>query len=166
MFKLATNTSEQTFENFKVTKENRLANAAALAVAEKPGGDYNPFYMYSTSETSDMRHLLNAIGNRIEKKSCEKIVLYATGKELAEAVSKNNNPSLFEKIDILLLENIQDFVENHFEDLKQILEKFTSNGKQIVITSNVPPKDLPNADFSIITQLNIGMVVGIEKDNS
>lgn len=161
MFKLMTNTSEQTFEKFKVTKENRLTNAAALAVAEKPGGDYNPFYMYSTTETSDMRHLLCAIGNCIANKSPEKNVLYATGKELAETVSKNNNPSLFEKIDVLLLENIQDFSAEYYEDLKKILEKFTANNKQIVITSNLPPKDLPNADFSIITQLNIGMVVGI-----
>lgn len=163
MFSLATHLSALTFENFSVNKANRLAHAAALAVAEKPGTDYNPFFLHSVSESgsADMHHLLSAIGNRIEKMYPEKTVLYVTGKDLAEIGSDGIGKAAFSNVDVLLLENIQDLAAVSQDDVRLLLEKFSSDGKQLVISSNLPPKDLPMLDFALATQINVGMVIGI-----
>ena len=167
MFTLASNLADLTFENFCVTKENRLAHAAALAVAEKPGTDYNPFFLHSVASTGtmDIHHLLAAIGNRIEKLQPEKGVLFVEGKELAYEIKHRNFASVkkifFSRADILLLEKIQDLAEVSKDDLRGMVEYFSSEGRQIVLGSNLPPKDLPMIDFALATQFSVGMVVGI-----
>ena len=169
MFSLATHLSALTFENFHVTKGNRLVHAAALAVAEKPGTNYNPFFLHSPSETEDMHHLLSAIGNRTEKLCPEKTILYVTGKtvseELAQRTSGNTITTLFGCADVLLLENIQDLSGASQDYVQGILEHFTTEERQIVISSNLPPKELPMLDFALATQIHVGMVVSIEGDS-
>ncbi len=170
MLQLKNSLADKTFENFTVNKENRLAHAASLAVAEKPGTDYNPFFMHSSYESGAeaMHHLLAAIGNRVEKIHAGKIVLYATGHDIESLIKEIHSEGtwldMFAGIDMLLLENLHEASDASLGHLGELVEYMTSHSKQIVISSNLHPKELSGIDFPVATQISVGMVVGISEN--
>lgn len=139
-----------TFNNFVVGPSNKYAHAVATAVAESPGGIYNPLFIYGDSGLGKT-HLLYAIGNTIRAKNPHFNIIYVKGddfmNELVEALQKKTTIEFrqrYRSADLFLVDDIQ-FISGKegmqleffhtFDTLKDL-------GKQIVITSDRPPKDL------------------------
>lgn len=164
-----------TFENFIVGNSNRFAQAAALAVAEKPGETYNPLFIYGNSGLGKT-HLMHAIGNYIEKNSKKK-VLYVTSEtfvsEFVEITKKQENKSNFEyidffkqkyrNIDVLIIDDIQ-FLAGATESQKEFFHTFNNlygENKQIIISSDRSPNDLKVFEDRLRTRFSWGLPVNI-----
>ena len=141
---------EYTFENFVVGKNNEFAHAAALAVAEAPATAYNPLFLYSGSGLGKT-HLMHAIGNEILKNNKNANVLYVTSEDFTNQLVnslKDNTMEQFRNkyrnIDVLLIDDIQ-FIANKDrtqEEFFHTFETLHNNGKQIIISSDRPPKEI------------------------
>lgn len=164
-----------TFDNFIVGNSNRFAQAAALAVAEKPGETYNPLFIYGNSGLGKT-HLMHAIGNYIEKNS-NKRVLYVTSEtfvsEFVEITKKQENKSNFEyidffkqkyrNIDVLIIDDIQ-FLAGATESQKEFFHTFNNlygENKQIIISSDRSPNDLKIFEDRLRTRFSWGLPVNI-----
>ena len=142
-----------TFDNFILGDCNRFAYAAAKAVAEEPGISYNPLLIFG-EEGLGKTHLMQAIGNEIIKNSPSKKVLYISSNnfifDIVQSI-KNNKlidelySEKYENIDVLLIDDVQFIAgkERAQEELFHIFNKMYKKGKQIVLTSDKPPKDIP-----------------------
>lgn len=157
------------FDNFVVGPANRLAVAAARAVAEGPGSVYNPLVIYGGSGLGKT-HLLGAIGAhathlspelQIEALATEELV-----RRMAEAVATGQLDALtsaLQRSDILLLDDVQ-FLTGHPETQQVLLRLFNAlqgAGKQIVLTSDRPPQDIPDVDERLVTRLAGGLTVDV-----
>ena len=141
---------EYTFENFVVGKNNEFAHAAALAVAEAPATAYNPLFLYSGSGLGKT-HLMHAIGNEILRNNKNANVLYVTSEDFTNQLVnslKDNTMEQFRNkyrnIDVLLIDDIQ-FIANKDrtqEEFFHTFETLHNNGKQIIISSDRPPKEI------------------------
>lgn len=144
--------SMYTFENFVVSDNNRFAYSAALAVAESPGEVYNPLFIYSGVGLGKT-HLMHSIAHYINKTKPDKNVLYVTSEtftnELIDSIRNSNNNGLqfrekYRNIDVLLIDDIQ-FIINKDRTQEEFFHTFNHLHmlkKQIVISSDKPPKDL------------------------
>ncbi len=175
-FKFESNLNKKyTFDNFIVGNSNRFAQAAALAVAEKPGETYNPLFIYGNSGLGKT-HLMHAIGNYIEKNSNKK-VLYVTSEtfvsEFVEITKKQENKSNFEyidffkqkyrNIDVLIIDDIQ-FLAGATESQKEFFHTFNNlygENKQIIISSDRSPNDLKVFEDRLRTRFSWGLPVNI-----
>jgi chromosomal replication initiator protein len=157
------------FDNFVVGSANRLAVAAARAVAETPGAVYNPLFMYSGSGLGKT-HLMSAIGNQVAQKHPELVVelitLDAFVEALHEAVAAGDTERLKErylKVGLLLIDDMQ-FLTGHRETQTELLRIFNAlqaDGRQIVMTSDRPPAEIADVDERLITRLSGGLIVDI-----
>ena len=164
-----------TFDTFIVGNSNRFAQAAALAVAEKPGETYNPLFIYGNSGLGKT-HLMHAIGNYIEKNSRKK-VLYVTSEtfvaEFVEITKKQENKNNFEyidffkqkyrNIDVLIIDDIQ-FLAGATESQKEFFHTFNNlygENKQIIISSDRSPNDLKVFEDRLRTRFSWGLPVNI-----
>lgn len=142
--------SQYTFDSFVIGPSNRFSHAAALAVAESPGIIYNPLFIYGSSGLGKT-HLLHAIGNYVTSTKPEIKVLYVNSEEFTNEFinSISNNSSHFfhrhyRDIDVLIIDDIQ-FLNKKEGTLEAFFHTFNAlhqDHKQIVITSDVQPKDL------------------------
>jgi chromosomal replication initiator protein len=156
------------FDNFVVGSANRLAVAAARAVAESPGAVYNPLFMYSGSGLGKT-HLMSAIGNVVVQRR-ELVVSLVTlddfVEELHEAIAKGDVERFKERylqVGLLLIDDMQ-FLTGHRETQSELLRIFNAlqaDGRQIVMTSDRPPSDIADVDERLITRLSGGLIVDI-----
>uniref|UniRef100_A0A7V0Z641 Chromosomal replication initiator protein DnaA n=1 Tax=candidate division WOR-3 bacterium TaxID=2052148 RepID=A0A7V0Z641_UNCW3 len=159
-----------TFENFVVGKNNELAHAAALAVAEAPGEAYNPLFLYGGVGLGKT-HLMQAIGNFIHKQHKNLNVYYTQAEnimnELIDAIQKKDQLSFKKKYrnkDILLLDDIQ-FIygkERLQDEIFHTFDYLYTQGKQIVLTSDRPPKELSTLEERLTSRFQGGLVVDIQ----
>jgi chromosomal replication initiator protein len=162
--------NEMTFDNFVIGNSNRIAENAALAVAMKPGISYSPLFIHSQSGLGKT-HLLNAIGNFIKKKNNQAQILYVTSEEFVnEYIShiQMNKMDDFNKkyrnIDVLLIDDIQFLAtkESSSEVLFNIFNELKRNKKQIVITSDKPPRELKGMEGRLVSRFTQGLTVSID----
>ncbi|WP_050636965.1 chromosomal replication initiator protein DnaA [Candidatus Stoquefichus sp. SB1] len=159
-----------TFENFVVGNSNRIAQNASLAVAMKPGISYSPLFIHSNSGLGKT-HLLNAIGNYAKKREPSTKVLFTTSENFVnEYIQSLSNHTIeefnykFRHIDILLIDDIQFMAtkESSSEIFFNIFNSLISNKKQIVITSDKPPRDLRGMESRLVSRFSSGLTVSID----
>lgn len=157
------------FENFVTGSANRLAVAAARAVAEQPGLTYNPLFIYSGSGLGKT-HLIGAIGNLVAQKQPSLNIEYVTLEDFVEqlhAAIASNEADRFKqrygRVDVLLLDDMQ-FLTGRREtqsELLRLLNALQGTGRQVVMTSDRPPSEIPDVDERLITRLSGGLIVDI-----
>lgn len=158
------------FENFVVGKNNEFAHAAALAVAEAPGEAYNPLFLYGGVGLGKT-HLMQAIGNFVHRQYKSLNVYYTQAEnimnELIEAIQRNQQMVFKKKYrtkDILLIDDIQ-FLYGKERLQEEIFHTFNclySQGKQIVITSDRPPKEILTLEERLTSRFQGGLVVDLQ----
>ena len=163
-----------TFDTFVVGGNNNFAHAASLAVAESPGVIYNPLFLYGGVGLGKT-HLMHSIAHFILENDPTKKVLYVTSEtftnELIEALksgrSNNESMSSFKKkyrdIDVLLVDDIQFIIgkESTQEEFFHTFNHLHSGGKQIIICSDKPPKDIETLEARLRTRFEWGLIADI-----
>ncbi len=157
------------FENFVVGSANRLAVAAARAVAESPGSAYNPLFIYSASGLGKT-HLASAIGNYSRSVQptlqTEYVTLDDFVEQLHAAISIGQTLSFTQRyahVDMLLIDDVQ-FLTGRRETQTEMLRLFNAlqgSGRQIVMTSDRPPNEIADVDERLISRLAGGLIVDI-----
>lgn len=158
-----------TFKNFVIGESNRFAHAAAIAVAESPAENYNPLFIYGGVGLGKT-HLLHAIGNRIKENDPSKRVLYITSEsftnEFIDSIKAGKNNGFREKlrnIDVLMVDDIQ-FIggkEGTQEEFFHTFNHLYHNDKQIVLSSDRPPKDIRTLEERLRTRFEAGLMCDI-----
>lgn len=164
------------FETFVMGLSNQLAYAIATAVSERPGETYNPVFIYSGVGLGKT-HLLQAIGNRIIQSKPGTKVIYTTGEnftnELIETLqsgkgkgkyTSNTFRNKFRKSDVFLIDDVQ-FIAGKESTQEEFFHTFNAlymAQKQIVITSDRPPKDFTNFEERITSRFNSGIIADIQ----
>ena len=161
---------EYTFENFVIGSSNRFAHAAALAVADAPVNSYNPLFIYGPSGVGKT-HLLYAITNRITKNYPDYRVIYVSGEEftnqLIDAIHRNITPEFrekYRKADVLLIDDIH-FIAGKDSTQEEFFHTFNElykNNKQIILTSDRPPKDIKTLENRLRTRFDSGLTADIQ----
>ncbi len=169
-----------TFESFIVGPSNRLAHAIATAVSENPGKVYNPFFLHAGVGLGKT-HLMQAIGNAVLKQNPKAKVVYATAEtfmnELIEAIQAGRNKNYtankfrdkFRKTDVLLIDDIQFIAGRGEATQEEFFHTFNAlymSQKQIVLTSDRPPKELSKLDVRITSRFSSGIVADMQKPDS
>jgi len=157
------------FENFIVGKQNELAHAAAQAVAAQPGGVYNPLFIYGGVGLGKT-HLLQAIGNELKRKSPDVNVLYVTCErftnDFINAVRSGKAKEFkdrYRTVDLLLVDDIQFMTskEGTQEEFFHTFNQLHQNNRQIVITSDRPPKAIPTFEQRLVSRFESGMLADV-----
>ena len=160
---------QYTFESFVVGKANELAQAASMAVSQKPGGVYNPLFIYGGVGLGKT-HLIQAIGNKIIKESSGKKVLYVSCEKFTNDFIKsisNNRADRFKdtyrSVDVLLIDDIQFLAgkEGTQEAFFHTFNDLHQANKQVVITSDRPPKAIPALENRLVSRFEWGMIADI-----
>lgn len=157
------------FENFVVGRGNELAHAACLAVVNNLGKSYNPLFIYGGVGLGKT-HLLQAIGNELAKKTDK--ILYTTSEKFTnnyiQAVTGGKAKefkNLYRNVDLLLIDDIQ-FMggkDGTQEEFFHTFNELQQNDKQIVMTSDRPPKSIPAIEKRLISRFESGMVADVGK---
>ena len=162
---------QYTFENFVIGDSNKFAHAAAYAVSENPSNTYNPLFFYGGSGLGKT-HLLHAIGNKIIKNNPNTKVLYVTSEqfinELINSIKDANYKNelfrnKYRNLDVLLIDDIQ-FLGGKKMGQEEFFHTFNTlrqNDKQIVITSDKPPRDIPLLEERLKTRFEWGIIADI-----
>lgn len=161
--------SKYTFETFVVGENNRLAYAAALAVGNEPAKSYNPLFLYGGVGLGKT-HLMNAIGNRILENNNKANVLYVTSEkftnQLVNAIKDNKNEifrNKYRNIDVLLIDDIQ-FIAGKERIQEEFFHTFNTlyeNGKQIIISSDKPPREIQFLEDRLKSRFEWGLLADI-----
>ena len=169
-----------TFDTFVVGSNNNFAHAASLAVAESPGEIYNPLFLYGGVGLGKT-HLMHSIAHFILDKNPKKKVLYVTSEtftnELIEALKNGKtagNESAMSKFrdkyrnnDVLLIDDIQFIIgkESTQEEFFHTFNHLHTSGKQIIISSDKPPKDIETLEARLRTRFEWGLIADISSPN-
>ena len=162
---------DYTFDTFIVGRSNEFAYAACKAVATDQGSQsYNPLFIYGPSGLGKT-HLVTAIRLEINRRSPDKNVIYVTGEsfgnELIKAIGQRDTSLFHDKYrnaDVLIVDDIQFFSgkEQMQEEFFHTFNKLHSEGKQIVITSDKPPKEMETLTERLRTRFEMGLPVDIQ----
>ena len=163
-------TEEYTFDRFVVGSSNKFAHAAAKAVADKPGLSYNPLYIYGESGLGKT-HLLYAIAHTIHQKHPDYKVVYIKGdtftNELIQAIREGRNQEFRAKYrgaDVFLMDDVQ-FIAGRDSTQEEMFHTFKTLyelKKQIVFTSDRPPKELLRLDDRLKTRFEWGLLADVQ----
>ena len=157
------------FDNFIVGGSNRLAHGAAIAVADHPGGVYNPLFLYGPPGVGKT-HLLYAIANEIRKKKPDANIVYIKGdqftNELVDAIKTGKNiefRSKYREADLFLVDDIQFIAgkESTQEEFFHTFNKLYEEHKQIVLTSDRKPDDMLTLEERLRSRFLWGLTVDI-----
>lgn len=159
-----------TFDNFIIGPSNRFAHAAALNVANNPGKVYNPLFIYGHSGLGKT-HLISAIMNEIKENRPGEVILYTSGEhftnELIHHIREHNTNTFHDKYrscDVLLVDDIQ-FISSREatqEEFFHTFETLKNAGKQIVLTSDRPPKEMVTLEERLRTRFEGGLIADIQ----
>ena len=162
--------SNFTFDNLVVGRANDLARAAAVQVANNPGGAYNPLFIYGGAGLGKT-HLIHAIGNHIVRDNPEKIVRYVHAEDYYSDVVRAYQQKSFDtfkrtyrSLDVLLLDDVQFFngKNRSQEEFFFLFNALIEARKQIIITCDTYPKDINGLDDRLVTRFDWGLTVQIE----
>jgi chromosomal replication initiator protein len=159
-----------TFDSFVVGGSNQLAHAAALSVAEQPSKSYNPLYLYGGAGLGKT-HLIHAIGNAIQKRNKGVRLAYMASEkfmnDLVNAIRFDHTMQFRQKyrnIDVLLMDDIQ-FIAGKERTQEEFFHTFNAlydSQKQIVITSDCPPKEIPTLEERLHSRFEWGLIADIQ----
>ncbi|MBR3108486.1 MAG: chromosomal replication initiator protein DnaA [Clostridia bacterium] len=160
-----------TFDTFVVGSSNRFAQAAALAVAEAPADAYNPLFIYGGVGLGKT-HLIHAIGNYMLSQNPSLRIKYVTSElfmnEMVNALNKKTQAEFREKyrnIDVLMVDDIQ-FLTGKMGMQEEFFHTFNTlhtAGKQIVMTSDKPPRDIVKLEERLVSRFEWGLIADISK---
>ena len=161
-----------TFDTFVVGNNNRFAHSASLAVAESPGEAYNPLYIYGGPGLGKT-HLMHSIGHFILEKNPDAKVIYVTSEEFTneviESIRNGNASSMtkfrdkYRKVDVLMIDDIQFIIgkESTQEEFFHTFNALQTQGKQIILTSDKPPKEMETLEERIRSRFEWGLMADI-----
>ena len=159
-----------TFDNFIVGSSNKFAYAASQAVATKPAVQYNPLFIYGGSGLGKT-HLLYAICNEIRKNMPAAKIFYTKAEtmtnEIIEAIQKHTTADLrakYRQVDVLLVDDIQFLAgkESTQEEFFHTFDFLHSNNKQIILTSDRPPKEIATLSDRLRNRFEMGLMADIQ----
>lgn len=161
---------EYTFDNFIVGNSNKFAHAACLAVADRPAQSYNPLFIYGPSGLGKT-HLLYAITNELKKKNEHIKVIYIKGEDftnqMIESLSRQAIKEFRDKYrscDVLLIDDIQ-FIAGKTSTQEEFFNTFNAlyeNNKQIILTSDRPPREIKTLEDRLKTRFEWGLIADIQ----
>ena len=161
---------DYTFENFVVGPSNRLAHASCVAVSQSLGNTYNPLFLYGSSGLGKT-HLLHAVchyvrqaalGVTVELLSCEEFV-----NRFILAIEEGNMAGFqaqFRGVDLLVIDDVQ-FLSDREHSQEEFFHTFNAlynNGKQIILSSDSPPAEIPSVEARLVSRFNWGLVARID----
>ncbi len=159
--------TQYTLDTFIPGNENKLAHAACMAVAARPGNIYNPLFLFGGVGLGKT-HLLQATGNQILKNFRDKTVVYMTSErfinEIVEAIGSRHTKSFkdrYRNLDCLIIDDIQ-FFGNKSSSQQEFFHTFNElydNKKQIILSSDRPPNDLDGLEERLTSRFGMGMIV-------
>lgn len=161
--------AKYTFESYIIGPNNELAAAACRAVAVNPGGAYNPLYIYG-SVGLGKTHLMQSIGNEVLKRSPNKKIQYVTCErftnEMVEAIGKHKMEQFknsYRDVDVLILDDVQ-FISGKEKTQEEFFHTFNTlyeSNKQIVLSSDRPPKAIQTLEERLRSRFEGGMIADI-----
>lgn len=161
--------SKYTFSNFIIGSFNELAHAAAMSVLKNPGKSYNPLFIYGPSGVGKT-HLLQAVGNDLLKQNPKLIILYIPSEKFTnELINSLQNHEMnkfkekYKKIDLLIVDDIQFLAgkEKTQEEFFYIFKDLYEENKQIILSSDRPPKSIDTLEDRLRSRFDGGMIADI-----
>jgi chromosomal replication initiator protein len=158
-----------TFDNFIVGSSNDLAHSASQAVATNPGTKYNPIYFYGGVGLGKT-HLMQAIGNEIVANNPEARVLYVSSETFVNEFldyirfKKKGFSDKYRNVDVLIVDDMQ-FIANKEKTQEEFFHTFNflhQNNKQIIISSDKPPRSIPTLTERLRSRFEMGMAIDIQ----
>ena len=161
------------FDTFVVGSNNKFAHSASLAVAESPGKAYNPLYLYGGAGLGKT-HLMHSIGHFILEENPNMKVLYVTSEEFTneviESIRSGNSADMtklrekYRTVDVLMVDDVQFIIgkESTQEEFFHTFNVLHSAGKQIIISSDKPPKEMETLDERFRSRFEWGLIADIQ----
>jgi chromosomal replication initiator protein len=161
------------FDTFVVGNNNKFAHSASLAVAESPGEAYNPLYLYGGAGLGKT-HLMHSIGHFILEQNPDKKVLYVTSEqftnEVIESIRSGNAAKMnkfrekYRTVDVLLIDDVQFIIgkESTQEEFFHTFNVLHSAGKQIILSSDKPPKEMETLEERFRSRFEWGLIADIQ----
>ena len=173
-FQISPINKQFTFDSFVAGANSKFVYAAAKAVAEAPGEVFNPLFIYGESGLGKT-HLMHAIANEISRRYPEKKVLYTTCEnflnEFIDSIAQKTSAKFrfhYRNVDVLMIDDVQ-FLKNKTQVQEEFFHTFnelSAQNKQIVLTSDRPPKEIATLEERLRTRFEGGMIADIQPPDS